>query len=549
MNKTVAFATLFAALSGTARLQAAAVIHGDPSNYRTVLAKLNPGDTLSLAAGTYSRLSISGLNGTSSAWITITGPESGPPAVITAVRGYNTIEIFNSSYLAIEHLRIDSLGIPGAFGISARGREENLTHHVRIEGNTLVGQNGGQQTDAISTKTPTWAWVIRNNHILAAGTGLYLGDSDGTQPFVNGLIENNLIEDTIGYNLQIKDQSFIPELPGMPIGPTSTIIRNNVFIKNDQPSPDGDRPNVLVGAFPGSGTGSLNRYEIYGNYFVHNHREALFQGSGRVSLHDNIFVDGPYAYPAVVLRKQNYPLKIALVYNNTIYTPGKGIYFGSRAEIYDAVVGNLVFASTPISGAVPSTIMRQSDNIVDSVAKAPTYVKTPSFDLGSMDFYPLVGQCRGDPLDLSDFHTDLDYSVDFNGTPKVKTKGAVVYRGAYASEGGNPGWELRAGVKPSIPSKQMPAPTLVWISPISALAGSTVDVTLTGADFTTEAALAVSGSGIEVSNVKIVSTTQITATFTIASSTGLGSRGISVNTSSGNSNVANFRINARKQAR
>ena len=79
----------------------------------------------------------------------------------------------------------------------------------------------------------------------------------------------------------------------MPTEPTSTIIRNNVFIKNDWRSPDGDRPNLLVGGFPRSGTGSQNRYEIYGNFFLHNHREALFQGSGRISLHDNIFVDGP----------------------------------------------------------------------------------------------------------------------------------------------------------------------------------------------------------------------------------------------------------------
>ena len=93
--------------------------------------------------------------------------------------------------------------------------------------------------------------------------------------------------------MEIKDQNSFPDIPGMPGGPTSTIIRNNVFIKNDQPSPDGDRPNVLVSGFPATGAGSLNIYEIYGNYFLHNRREALFQGSGRISLHDNIFIDGP----------------------------------------------------------------------------------------------------------------------------------------------------------------------------------------------------------------------------------------------------------------
>src|SRR5262249_20038183 len=160
---------------------------------------------------------------------------------------------------------------------------------------------------------------------------------------------DNLIKDTIGYNMEIKDLNSIPAIPDMPLGPTTTIIRNNVFIKNDQPSPDGDRPNLIVGAFPPDGPGSLNMYEVYGNLFFHNHREALFQGSGRLSLHDNIFVDGPYTYPAVVLRDQNFPLRIAHVYNNTIYTSERGIYFGSRAVLEGTVMGNLVFALTPIS--------------------------------------------------------------------------------------------------------------------------------------------------------------------------------------------------------
>ena len=103
--------------------------------------------------------------------------------MILGETGHNTVEILNSSYVSIENLHIDSRGIPGAFGISAMGHDENVTHHIRIDGNTLVGENSGQQTDGISTKTPTWGWIIRNNRILGAGTGVYLGDSDGTQPF------------------------------------------------------------------------------------------------------------------------------------------------------------------------------------------------------------------------------------------------------------------------------------------------------------------------------------------------------------------------------
>jgi len=433
---------------------AAAVRNADPSNYRALLPTLQPGDSLNLAPGNYPRLNLVRLNGKPDAWISITGPASGAPATIVGQPEYNTVEILDCSYLAIENLRIDSRGIPGAFGLSARHHEQNLTHDIRIEGNTFVGQNGGQQTDAISTKTPTWGWIIRYNRIIGAGTGIYLGDSDGTQPFVAGLIEHNLIQDTIGYNLQIKDQIEIPPLPGMPTVATTTVIRNNVFIKNDQPSPDGDRPNLLVGSFPATGAGSLSMYEIYGNYFFHNHREALFQGTGRFSLHDNVFVDGPYSYPAIVIRKQNnYALQIAYVYNNTVYTSGKGIFFGSRAIVDDAVAGNLIFAVTPISGS----IMRQANNLVDSLENAGRYVKAPSLTIGGMDFYPLPGKCRGAPVDLSPFETDDGYRIDFNGNPKAGAKGAV-FRGAYAGEGANPGWQLHADIKaPHVPSPKTPA--------------------------------------------------------------------------------------------
>jgi hypothetical protein len=330
----------------------------------------------------------------------------------------------------------------------------------------------------------------------------------------------------------------------MRIEPTSTIIRHNVFMKNDQPSPDGDRPNVLLGAFPSKDRGSLNMYEVYGNYFVHNHREALFQASGRVSVHDNIFVDGSYTYPVVVLRKQNYPLRLAYIYNNTIYTSGRGIYFGTTALIDEAVDGNLVFALTPISGAV----MQQSNNLVDLVWNAPKYVRSPSFELGSMDFYPLPGKCQGAAIDLSGFQTDTDYALDFNGTPKTQAQGGVVFRGAYAGAGTNSGWKLQAGLKPFPPQLPKPAATLVWINPAGGQAGAAIPVTITGADFASDATVQVSGGGITVDNVRVVRPTEIRATFSVASNAGAGSRNVTVSTSSGRTNTVKFRVKSRQRA-
>src|SRR6476661_8127014 len=80
-------------------VRAATVYNGTPSNYRTLLAGLQPGDTLNLAAGNYSLLPVSNLRGTPSAWITITGPATGSPARITGSSCCNTVEITNSSYV------------------------------------------------------------------------------------------------------------------------------------------------------------------------------------------------------------------------------------------------------------------------------------------------------------------------------------------------------------------------------------------------------------------------------------------------------------------
>ena len=356
--------------------------------------------------------------------------------MIAGQAGHNTVEIVDSSYIVISNLTIDSLGM-GGDGIKAPRAAQAATHHIVLDGNLITGAGGFQQTDGISTKTPTWNWVIRRNAIVGAGTGIYLGDSDGSSPFVAGIIENNLVLNPIGYCMEIKYQLARPDLAGMPQGPQSTIIRNNVFIKDDCPSPDGDRPNVLVGGFHDTGSGSHDLYQIYGNLLVHNPREALFQGSGRISFHDNILVGGQSA--GAVFRDHDLPLKLAHVFNNTIYSPQIGIKFGSPAREGHAVVGNLIFAETPITGIDSAT----TDNLVARPADAGNYVRAPLSRLGVLDLYPLPGRAMGSALDLSPFAGELDFDRDFNGV----SKDGHYFRGAYAGSGRNPGWQLRAEIK------------------------------------------------------------------------------------------------------
>ena len=432
-----------ALLLGGAIVDASAkIVEGNPSNARKLASSLKPGDTLKLAAGTYtSGMRLNNLRGTPDAWITIEGPDSGDPAVFMARRGANTLGMRNCCYVAIRNLHFDGKHIRGVDAIKASTVGQPATHHIIIEGCTIKNHDGHQNTVGISTKTDTWGWIIRNNRVISCGTGLYLGNSDGHRPFVNGLIENNLIVNPIGYCMQIKYQKKRPDIEGMPQGPCSTIIRNNVFIKNDRHSDAGNRPNLLVGNFPDSGDGSQDLYEIYGNLFVHNPRESLLQVAGGVTIHDNVFVDVK-GNAIRVQSNRGHPVKRVSIYNNTFYKAGTGVSIGDRAHV-DQLIGNLIFA-----GRTTRRNPKVSrDNIVGSVADAATYLTKPSVKPGEMNFYPLEDKCQGEPLDLSAFSKDKDYNLDFNG----QSKGDFKYRGAYAGSGENPGWKLQAENKPNGP--------------------------------------------------------------------------------------------------
>jgi len=136
-------------------------------------------------------------------------------------------------------------------------------------------------------------WIIRGNVISGAGTGIYLGDSDGHKPFIGGLIEYNIITNSIGYNLQIKHQKEqLAVQEEWPPERKNTIIRHNVFSKAQGGSEDTmARPNVLIGHLPPSGAGANNIYLIYSNLFFDNPNEALFQGEGNIAIYNNIFLN------------------------------------------------------------------------------------------------------------------------------------------------------------------------------------------------------------------------------------------------------------------
>jgi hypothetical protein len=432
-------------------------ISANPSNYTTYTGSLLPGDTLYLAAGNYvNQLYLNNRKGQQGNPIVIMG--DGVSTVLLANACCNTINITNCAYLVISDLKIDGQHINYVDGVKAGGGGNVLSHHITLE-NLLIVNNGGNiegdnQTVGISTKCAAWKWTIRNCIIIGAGTGIYLGNSDGTSPFVGGLIENNLVINTRGYNMQIKAQldnvrSIFPETSN---DSQKTIIRYNVWSKESGSTPigvgDGSRPCVLMDNFPSTGYGSHDQYEVYGNFFYNNPTEALLQVTGNTTAYNNIFVNhvAPSGFPPVVMNAHNgFPPRIMNVFHNTVITnsdeAGIGLY-SANTNYQQYCYANAVFSNgTHITGFPTAN---NKDNITDTYNDAINYVNNPSPALADLDLYPIPAQLEGSVTNESLFTSYTDYQIDFNGNPYQWN-----FRGAYSGAGSNPGWKLKLDTMPT----------------------------------------------------------------------------------------------------
>jgi hypothetical protein len=276
---------------------------------------------------------------------------------------------------------------------------------------------------------------------------MYLGNSLGDKPFVNGLIEYNLIMNTLGYNMEIKHQTDTvrDDFAGTMVN-GKTIIRYNVFCKEQNASTGSNaRPNLLVGGFPLTGWGSNDYYEIYGNFFYQNPTEALFQGTGNIMLYENIFVNhiDPSGYRAVYIRDQNgvQPQDVK-VFHNTVWAVNSsgGIrIFNPNSGYQQYCYGNAVFAPSPITN-----FTNMLDNVTDTYANAGNYVLSAAANLASLDLYPQSGQLTGTSTPNSLFQSYTDWNLDFNADSYN-----WIYRGAYSGCCINNGWQLQLDTMPT----------------------------------------------------------------------------------------------------
>jgi hypothetical protein len=406
------------------------VFHADPSSYRALLATLEPGDTLLLAPGVYDDpaappgLPIFGLHGAPDAPITITGPEAGPRPVFLGRATHNTIRIADASHVVVRNLDVDGRDL-GGDGVNGQGP----SHHIVLENLTIRGIGPVQGVVGISTnRAPAVHWTIRGCTIVGAGTGMYLGNSDGRNPFVAGVIERNVIRDTLGYNLQVKHQAPWPDGLALPEGRTITVIRDNVFSKAANGARGSQaRPNVLVGDVPPHGRGSSNGYEILRNVFLQNPTEALLQAEGNVAIYANAFVNDAGA--AISVQPHNGRVRDVLVLGNTIVAAGHGVSIrGGDPGHAQRVVGNAVFASPPLAGG------NASANVTGGPADAARHLANPLPSAGERDFRPKPGALQARVIDVQEFAGLSDRDRDLDGRVRDWS-----IRGAYGADpGGGP---------------------------------------------------------------------------------------------------------------
>ncbi len=340
---------LVAVLGACAPVSAAADFQADAHTYRQYLKSLHAGDRLRLEPGVYLQgLPLRELAGTAADPIVIEASEPKRPPRFVAQPGSNTVSLVNVRHLVLRRLELDGRNLP-VDAVKAEGYSA-YADYVTLEGLHVHDYAASQQNVGISTKCPAYGWTIRGNRIERVGTGMYLGDSDGSDPFVAGVIEDNSIGDTLGYNLQIKHQNARPTDVGLPSGRSTTEIRYNVFSKARNGS-TGElaRPNVLVGHLPPAGDGATDRYLIHGNLFHSNPTEALFQGEGHFALYSNVFVN--YEGSAIHIQPHNGVPGAIDVFDNTVLAAKNGIRVtGGDPAHAQRVRNNVVFAETALSG-------------------------------------------------------------------------------------------------------------------------------------------------------------------------------------------------------
>lgn len=414
-----------------ASVQAADIEIFPSDSFEAAVENLNPGDTLTVHAGTYvdsGRISIT-VKGTQNSPVAIRAAAGEERPLITRNAGdaaQNTINIEGAEYLSISGLEVSS---NGGDGINMSGNPSYITLEDLIIHDISVGINFRSSMHHI---------VVRRNQIYSTndtGEGMYVGCNNATCAVSESLIENNWIYNTLaatqGDGIEIKK------------GSHSNIIRDNVIYDTNYPcillyGTEGNPRNIVEGNVMwncgDSGIQVAADSIIRNNIILESPGNGLnsqsHQGATPNNLeitHNTIIGGNP------CLRFSGWDNKQGLVFaNNAVYCPSGSFAIGGLTGV--AISGNVF---EPTTGSFPS------NGYVNGRSESQDFVNASGRDVYPTSDSPLIG--AGDPAH--------GVSNDFNGTTRLSSVDA----GAYAwTTTANPGWQVAPGFKDA-----NPAPTLI----------------------------------------------------------------------------------------
>ena len=393
------------------------------SSFETAVESLQPGDTLTVHAGTYDgtgRISVT-VPGTAAQPVLVRGAAGEVRPLITRPAGstaQNTINIEGASYLTIAGLEITGNG---------DGINMSLNpHHITIEDCDVHHVDVG-----INFRSSMHHIVVRRNHVHDTGAdgntgeGIYVGCNDGSCAVSESVIEDNWIHDTLlasqGDGIEIK------------LGSWGNVVRDNVIYNTKY-------PGILLYGTMGNARNVVERNALWncGDSGIQAAADAVIRnnlilespGNGFSSQdHNGVtpnrieFVNNSVVGGAPALRLSNWANKQGMILaNNAVYSSG-GYSVGDLTGV--VVTGNVVY---PATTALPST------GAVTGYGTSVDFVNA-----AARNVYPSVNSKL---LDIANaVYAPAD---DFNGTARAGTPEA----GAYTwTQSANPGWPVAPGFK------------------------------------------------------------------------------------------------------
>ncbi|MEX1310311.1 MAG: right-handed parallel beta-helix repeat-containing protein [Candidatus Sulfomarinibacteraceae bacterium] len=423
---------LIAAMTASVPVVSATVYQIAPGdNLQAAVNALAPGDVLLLEGGTYllsSRFSIQ-KTGSASAPITIRPAPGATPHITYVDASQNVINVENSAHVRLIGLEVSG----GSHGIRILDSDDITVDRCHIHDTADVG---------LSANVPGGTYErlrLSRNHIHHTGgtaEGMYLGCNSNGCRLLSSVIEGNYIHHTNSPGVTQGDGIELKE------GSADNVIANNVIHDTGYP---------CIITYSAVGNGGPNTIE--GN-LLWNCGDHAIQSAADARIRNNIVLgaasDGIRCQP----HQAGTPANLEITHNTVLAPANNTIRVSS-------ITGSVVIANNAVYAALGNAIRVDGDlsdvTVAGNRGEGTTVGVGSGFDGGGSLGADLVDASYSGALPQDVFPANGSGLVgaadpswrageDFNLAPRGSADDIGAYR---AAGGGNPGWELTAGFKPS----------------------------------------------------------------------------------------------------